>query len=131
LIIVSQEPERRRKLMALSRFLRDALSAAGITVPAGRSQIVPVILGDSREAVRVATALQAHGFDVRAIRPPTVPAGTARLRVSLNATLTEAALDAFVDTLSDALTSCRGPATASSSEPAGVQTPQHHGMGKM
>ena len=55
------------------------------------SQIVPVILGDDARTMEVAAAVQAAGFDVRGIRPPTVPAGTSRLRISLtlNVTLKE------------------------------------------
>ncbi|CAO1649711.1 8-amino-7-oxononanoate synthase [Parasphingorhabdus sp. NYA22] len=53
------------------------------------SQIFPVILGEDRVAVTVATTLQGQGFDVRAIRPPTVPAGTARLRISLTLNVTQ------------------------------------------
>lgn len=52
------------------------------------SQIFPVILGEDRVAVSVAAMLQEQGFDVRAIRPPTVPAGTARLRISLTLNVT-------------------------------------------
>lgn len=51
----------------------------------GDSYIVPVILGDDSTAVRVAGDLQALGYDVRAIRPPSVPQGTARLRISIHA----------------------------------------------
>ncbi|MCU9849942.1 8-amino-7-oxononanoate synthase [Defluviimonas sp. WL0024] len=47
------------------------------------SQILPVILGDDRRTMAVAEALQARGFDVRGIRPPTVPRGTSRLRISI------------------------------------------------
>lgn len=57
---------------------------AGHAEPRGTSsQIFPVILGEDRKATAVAELLQQQGFDVRAIRPPTVPAGTARLRISL------------------------------------------------
>ena len=53
------------------------------------SQIFPVIIGEDRVAVSVATILQMQGYDVRAIRPPTVPAGTARLRISLTLNVTQ------------------------------------------
>jgi 8-amino-7-oxononanoate synthase len=52
-------------------------------MPVSGSQIQPVILGEDRRAVAVADALQARGHDIRAIRPPTVPDGTARLRIAL------------------------------------------------
>ncbi|MBX9615435.1 MAG: 8-amino-7-oxononanoate synthase [Caulobacteraceae bacterium] len=68
------------------RLFADRLGVA----PTG-SQIIPVILGEDVRTMRVAAALQQQGFDVRGIRPPTVPAGTARLRISLtlNVDLTE------------------------------------------
>src|SRR3546814_9381073 len=56
---------------------------APLGMPAPRSQIIPVILGEDRRAMAAAAALQAAGFDVRGIRPPTVPPGTSRLRISL------------------------------------------------
>ncbi|WP_084583143.1 8-amino-7-oxononanoate synthase [Sphingomonas azotifigens] len=60
---------------------RQALAPLG--VPPGESQVLPLILGDDVRTMAVAGALQAGGFDVRGIRPPTVPAGTARLRISI------------------------------------------------
>jgi 8-amino-7-oxononanoate synthase len=47
------------------------------------SQILPILVGDNRRAVRIAEGLRAEGFDVRPIRPPTVAEGTARLRISI------------------------------------------------
>jgi 8-amino-7-oxononanoate synthase len=60
------------------------LRAAGVPT-GGDSYIVPVVLGEDPLAVRVATRLQEMGYDIRAIRPPSVPQGTARLRISLHA----------------------------------------------
>jgi 8-amino-7-oxononanoate synthase len=99
--IVATEPERRRRLRTLSIGLRKRLVMSGIEPRGGSSQIVPVLLGDNARAVRIARELGAAGFDVRAIRPPSVPPGTARLRVSVNAGLSESALDRFVELLAD------------------------------
>jgi len=60
---------------------------------ASGSQIQPIILGEDRRAVAFAQALQARGHDIRAIRPPTVPEGTARLRLALTLHVTLADLD--------------------------------------
>lgn len=97
--VIAAEPERRERVRFLARYLRERLAAAGITVPAGDSPIIPVIIGENDRSVAVAAALQAAGFDVRAIRPPTVPDGTARLRISVNAGLSEQILNRFVDNL--------------------------------
>ena len=67
--------------------------------------LIYVGLGDNDRAMSVAKALQAEGFDVRAIRPPSVPEGTARLRISVNAGLSERELDTFASILSAALCS--------------------------
>ena len=103
LTIVAEEPGRRERLLVRAAHLRARLAAAGIDTGASRSQIIPIFIGENDRAVVVARAIQAEGFDVRAIRPPSVPAGTARLRVSVNAELSEATLDRFVDVLAAVL----------------------------
>jgi 8-amino-7-oxononanoate synthase len=79
--ILADEPERRDRLHALIAHAERALAPAGIQ-PTG-SQILPLVIGDDATTMRAAEALQAAGFDVRGIRPPTVPLGTSRLRISL------------------------------------------------
>ena len=99
LTLIASEPERRTALANRAGYLRARLAEAGISTPADSSQIIPVILGDNDRALVVAQALQSQGFDVRAIRPPTVAPGTARLRLSVNVNLTEATLERFVTAL--------------------------------
>ncbi len=93
LSIVADEPERRERVARLARHLRMRLAGAGIAVPPSGSHIVPVVIGPNERALAVADALRRRGFDVRAIRPPTVPSGTSRLRLSVNAGLSERVLD--------------------------------------
>jgi 8-amino-7-oxononanoate synthase len=67
------------------------------------SQILPIVLGDDARTMRVAAALQEAGFDVRGIRPPTVPRGTSRLRISLTLNVDEGVLAALGGALQMAL----------------------------
>jgi 8-amino-7-oxononanoate synthase len=75
-------PERREQLARLVRFAGAELRRRCGIEPSG-SHILPVIIGSDQAAVNVAASLQQRGFDIRAIRPPTVPEGTARLRIAL------------------------------------------------
>lgn len=86
--IQRDEPERRQKLHKLMHYAA-SINFLGGMFGDGFSQILPVIVGDDASAVHIAKSLQQTGFDVRAIRPPTVPEGTARLRISLGNNLTE------------------------------------------
>ncbi len=79
--------QKREQLLQVSSQLRQALRDAGLT-PLGQSQIIPIVLGENDLTVQVAQQLQDNGFMVFPIRPPTVPPGTARLRLSLTAALT-------------------------------------------
>ena len=67
------------------------------------SQILPVIVGESEPALRIAEKLQSTGFDVRAIRPPTVPSGTARLRISITLHVDERSIDGLVHAMGEAM----------------------------
>ena len=101
--IAENEPERRKRLLYLSGFLSEKLRENDISNPIYDTQIIPIVIGESGKTVKIAENLQAKGFDVRAIRPPTVPENTSRLRVSLNADLTEEILEDFVLTLKEEL----------------------------
>ena len=89
----------RADLHALSHAWRDGLLEAGFAVPSGDSPIIPLILGDSDVTLKYATALRAAGFMVSAIRPPTVPVRTGRIRISLRRGLSPAVLSSFVAAL--------------------------------
>ncbi len=97
--------EERAAMPALSRRWRARLREIAPSVPDGDSPVVPVPVGAETETMRVAARLRERGFRVGAIRPPTVPAGTSRLRLSLNRTLTDAQLERFADALREALAS--------------------------
>jgi 8-amino-7-oxononanoate synthase len=101
--LVEESPEPRNRLHALTEFLRATLADQGLEFSRSGSQILPVLIGDNMRALEVARALQAEGYDVRAIRPPAVPEGTARLRISVNTGLNEAVLSQFVQSLNAAL----------------------------
>jgi 8-amino-7-oxononanoate synthase len=91
----------RAHLLRLGAFLRGELHNHGFDFSAGESQIVPVLLGPNDAALHFAEYLRARGFGVRAIRPPTVPPGTARLRLSLTAKHSEQDLVALVATMTE------------------------------
>jgi len=86
--ICAEEPQRREALQQRVRLAEQALGGLGIS--ASGSQIIPVILGEDARAMRVAGTLQEAGYDVRGIRPPTVPAGTSRLRISVTLNASDA-----------------------------------------
>jgi 8-amino-7-oxononanoate synthase len=80
-----EEDERpRRQLHENARRLREGLARIGLH-PGGHGPIMPVVVGDSRKAVEAAAELREEGIHVQAVRPPTVPAGTARLRITTTA----------------------------------------------
>ncbi|WP_339915741.1 8-amino-7-oxononanoate synthase [uncultured Brevundimonas sp.] len=97
----------RGRLQSLTR-AAGALLADRLGVAATGSQIIPVVLGDEARTMTVARALQDGGFDVRGIRPPTVPPGTARLRLSLTLNVDLAAVEALVTALEPLLQQTSG-----------------------
>jgi 8-amino-7-oxononanoate synthase len=78
------EPDRRARALAAATELRQSLAETGVSL-LGSGHIVPWVLGEPASALAVAEALRVQGIDVRAIRPPTVPSGTARIRLTATA----------------------------------------------
>jgi 8-amino-7-oxononanoate synthase len=99
--LLVDEPERRTLLNALIDLAGNVLTPFGAV--ATGSQIMPVVLGDDARTMRVARSLQAAGFDVRGIRPPTVPHGTSRLRISLTLNINADDIEMLAASLENAL----------------------------
>nr|WP_212509491.1 8-amino-7-oxononanoate synthase [Agrobacterium tumefaciens] len=100
--IVADEPWRRIRLEELINLASEQLrSRLGVTP--GGSQILPVMIGDNARALKIATRMRDGGFDVRAIRPPTVPEGTARLRISITLNVEESQIADMVGLLALAM----------------------------
>jgi 8-amino-7-oxononanoate synthase len=94
--IVETEPERAARPLALARRF-----TARLGLPEAQSPVVPVLVGAAEAALALSEALEARGFLVVAIRPPTVAPGTARLRVAFSAAHSEAQVDALADALAE------------------------------
>jgi 8-amino-7-oxononanoate synthase len=96
--VIASQPQLRSGLQQLSRFLRRELSIEASEPEAG-VPIVPVIVGGDKRAVEASAQLAAAGIYVPAIRPPTVPEGTARLRISLSSMHDMAMIEQLVRSL--------------------------------
>jgi 8-amino-7-oxononanoate synthase len=107
--LIRGEPWRRAGLASLvMRFRRTALRA-GLPLLESYTPIQPLLLGDNSKALSVSAALQTRGYLVGAIRPPSVPEGQARLRITLSSLHDEAQVDGLVQALVE---TCGAPATA-------------------
>ena len=95
--IIKNEPERRERLRKNAGYLRGRLKDFGLNTGKSSSHIIPVIIGEPEDTLNVAEELYRKGFFVVAIRPPTVPAGTARLRISVQSEHTREQLDGLCD----------------------------------
>jgi 8-amino-7-oxononanoate synthase len=97
-LVPGMEAER-RKLAGHAAHLRARLTEAGIDTAASSTQIVPVIVGEAEAALALSDALASDGLLAGAIRPPTVPPGTSRLRIALHATHDRTDIDRLADAL--------------------------------
>ena len=97
--LVIGEDGRREQLQGLIRRFRQGAGQLGLNLSASHTPIQPLIVGDTASAVRLSQALRAQGILVSAIRPPTVPQGSARLRITFSAAHTGAQVDRLLDVL--------------------------------
>lgn len=102
LMLCRMDQKRRADLQSRINHAGTVLNAK-IGFDPSQTQIKPIILGAETAAVTIADDLQAAGFDIRAIRPPTVPEGTSRLRIAITLNVTDADITAMADTLDKSL----------------------------
>jgi len=84
---LAQEPAHAARLLAYSNDMRISLKGLGFDIMGSTTQIIPVLIGDNSDTLQAKEFLMKRGLYVAAIRPPTVPDGTARLRISMRADL--------------------------------------------
>ena len=101
--IIISENWRRDKLQKLTSYFRQRAGQIGLQLSPSTSPIQPIIIGDSQRAVDISNALLKAGFLVSAIRPPTVPKNSARLRVTFSSLHEEYQIDQLLDALEKAM----------------------------
>ena len=111
--LLREQPRRVEKLQRNARVLRDALAEEGLPAPGSTTPIVPLIVGDANDAVRASERALDRGVFAQAIRPPTVPAGSSRLRLAVMASHTKSELREAAKVLARSL-----PAGATAPRPA-------------
>jgi glycine C-acetyltransferase/8-amino-7-oxononanoate synthase len=108
--ILREQPERVDKLRRNARALRDALAAQGVECGQSETQIIPLVVGDATAAMEACERALARGVFAQAIRPPTVPDGTSRLRLAVMASHTRSELRRAASVLAEALRAGEPPA---------------------
>ncbi len=99
--IVVSHPEMGTELLKKARWFQGLLAESGLNVPEFESQILPVLIGGNEEAQRFSELLIARGLLIKAIRPPTVPVGTSRVRLSMTLSMTDQALEEAAATIAE------------------------------
>jgi glycine C-acetyltransferase/8-amino-7-oxononanoate synthase len=130
LSLLEAEPRRVERLQANAAALREALAHEGFAVGSGRTQIVPLVIGEADATMRVCEQALERGVFAQGIRPPTVPVGTSRLRLAVMATHGKNELRDAAKALAEAARSAgvrpqetRAPVAEQSAEPVSVSEP--------
>ena len=97
--LIQTQPELREQLNSNINYFRDCAAQLDITLGESQTAIQPIIVGDEERAVSMSEQLLSKGLLVTAIRPPTVPKGTARLRVTLSASHTKQQINQLIEAL--------------------------------
>lgn len=97
--LLQEDTWRRDKLTQLIKQFRDGCQALGLTLMDSPTPIQPIMIGESDKAIQISKALEDDGIFISAIRPPTVPQGSARLRVTLSASHTEQQVERLLQSL--------------------------------
>jgi len=101
--LLQEEPRRVEKVQRNSAVLREALAEKGLPAPQGVTPVIPLVIGDADAAVSVTERALGRGVFAQAIRPPTVPAGTSRLRLTVMASHTKSELREAANTIAAAV----------------------------
>ena len=108
--LLQEQPRRVEKLGRNATVLREALAGEGLPVPPGSTQILPLVVGGAEEAVEASERALERGVFAQAIRPPTVPEGTSRLRLTVMASHTKSELREAARSIAASLpVAARGP----------------------
>jgi glycine C-acetyltransferase/8-amino-7-oxononanoate synthase len=130
LSLLREQPARVEKLQRNARTLRDALAAEGLDTGGSQTQILPLIVGEAEAAVAASERALAEGVFAQAIRPPTVPAGSSRIRLAVMASHTKSELRQAAQTLAAAIRPALAAASvAPQAEAAGERHPAPAGQG--
>lgn len=100
--IIEGEPALREKLLENAKYVRDALASLGLDTMGSETQIIPIMAGDAKRTMDVSSRLLEKGVFIQGIRPPTVPEGTSRLRITVSAAHTMADLDTALSAIREA-----------------------------
>jgi 7-keto-8-aminopelargonate synthetase-like enzyme len=95
--VLKSNPNLGKTLLDRAERFRDLLAGAGLNVPEFESQIIPILVGGNDEAVHFSQLLWDQGLLIKAIRPPTVPVGTSRVRLSITLALSDEVLSKSAD----------------------------------
>lgn len=101
LTVMEREPSGQQRVREIAGCVRKKLTATGWQIPAGESPIIPLVMGSESAAVESANRLMSRDLLVLAIRPPTVPHGTSRLRITLSSGHTDQEIDTLLDAVAD------------------------------